>query len=214
MKKLWFIIIFCIGSYHKTTATSTGQFNIECSPCLSINRIFYEHMPIISSHGIDYKFHWSIAYHIFIKQNVFFNIGGIYMPGHIKLVRDNTKDIINEKHDLHSIGIPLLFRLYTNDIKIDTSLYGKIGIIPTICLLTRPLTTCKANESSFIAIRLLDLFLFIGTGIKYDFCLNNSFTFGLGFYYDLFGIMHKHDPINGNIYMHNHFFCFDIGFLF
>ncbi|MBX9890202.1 MAG: outer membrane beta-barrel protein [Amoebophilaceae bacterium] len=172
--------------------------------------------PIVSSRQATLRLVVSGAYYFQLQEHCSISSGLSYAFGHVGVVRKAEESIpaIDEQHTVHYLWFPCLFRLYTSEVKIDTSVYVKIGPMPSICLFTRPITSLKSTDTPFIDTKRLGLFLLFGTGISYNFSFNNSFTLGLSYALDILGVVRKKDVGGGKVYIHNNFICLDMGFVF
>lgn len=218
MRKI-IVLALCWAMSAPVTHALPGHITAEISPSCSINKVYYTLPPPIRSQGSAMRIHFGAAYHFPLKDYCSISTGLSYALGHIGLQRsvDQAASIpaIDEMHFVQSIWVPVLCRLYTNEIMIDTSIYIKIGLIPAINLSSRLMRPLKSVGSrSFVTLRRLAVFMLLGGGIKYDFSLANSLSVGLSYCWDLAGIMYKNDVNNGEIYCHNNFACLDFCFLF
>jgi len=179
----------------------------------------------VDSKGAALGMSFMTSYYFPIQERCSISTGFCYTIGHLGVIRNNSsslddssdasRSVVDEKHTIHYAGIPCLLRCHTNELRIDTNLYFKLGPILSMRLFTRPIHSLKNKILPFIdKTNLFDLFLLLGTGVKYDFSFNSSVTVGLSFCLDLFGVVHKQDQLSGKVYIHNHFICLDIGFLF
>jgi hypothetical protein len=216
MRILWGLVLYLLTGLH-TVASASGRFSIEVAPTLSFNKVYYYTKPVCRSQGSVLRISFGASRHFPLQESSSISTGMAYSFGHIGLTRlaEASAPAVNEQYLVHYIWVPILFRLYTSEISIDTSLYFKIGPMPSIFLIRRPTSLLPTGENSLVHMRRLGLFFLLGTGLKYDFGFNNSCTFGLNYCFDVFGVMHKkEDAISGNIFCHNNFICLDLGFLF
>ncbi|WP_165941865.1 outer membrane beta-barrel protein [Cardinium endosymbiont of Culicoides punctatus] len=195
---------------------SSGRFSAHCSPAISINTVYSQREPVIQSKGSAPRIHFGAAYNFFLQEHCDLTTGLSFSFGHISLVRTaDTADLdIDEQYLLKSIWLPIELKFYTSEVRIDTSVYFKVGIVPSIHLPSRPTSTLKAGQVPFVTIRPFGLLILLGIGAKYDFSLTNSLCVGLSYYWDAPGIMYKNDPKSGSVHCHNNFLCIDISILF
>lgn len=216
MRILWGLVLYLLTGLH-TVAAAPGRFSIDVAPALSFNKVYCFTKPVCQSKGPVPRISFGASRHFSLQESSSISTGLAYSFGHIGLIRPAEASVpaVNEQYLLHYIWLPTFFRLYTSEISIDTSLYFKIGPIPSIFLILRPTSPLNTRAKTWVHMRRLGLFFLLGTGLKYDFSFNNSFTFGLNYCFDVFGVMHKkEDAISGSIFGHNHFICLDLGFLF
>jgi hypothetical protein len=215
MRILCMLMVCFFTSYHNVRALS-GRFGIECSPAISTNRVYCMHEPIVRSRQSTLRLVVGTAYYFQLQEHCSITSGLSYAFGHIGVVRKAQASIpaVDEEHTLHYLWVPCLCRFYTNEIKIDTNIYFKIGLMPSICLFSRPITSLEPTAEAFVDTKRFGLFLLFGTGLNYTFSFNNSFTFGFSYALDIVGVMHKKDTNSGKVYVHNNFICLDMGFVF
>ncbi|MCT4696843.1 MAG: hypothetical protein V3581_00720 [Candidatus Cardinium sp.] len=210
---LWLALYFSIGYSH--AMAWSGRFSAECAPAYTTNRV-YSHMqsPPYATGGAI-RMHFGGAYHLALQEHCSVSLGLSYALGHIALTHATAGSApIHEAYSLNYIWIPCLCRFYTSEVKIDTSIYCKLGIIPSIHLPAR--ATSHLDGPAFLTKRPLGCFILLGGGVKYDFSPTNSLALGISYCWDLPGVMYKKDPNNGPIdcYCHNNFICLDICCLF
>ena len=207
-------LYFSIG--HSSAMALPGRFSAECSPSYSTNRVYSQTQPAPYDKGGAIKIHFGGAYHLALQEHCSLSLGLSYALGHIALARDTGGSIpsIDEAYSLRYLWIPILCRFYTSEVRIDTSIYCKLGIIPSINLSTR--STSHSDGPAFLTKRPLGCFILLGGGVKYDFSLTNSLAVGISYCWDLPGVMYKKDPDNGLVdcYCDNNFVCLDLCCLF
>ena len=205
-----------------------GQFGIEYSPCLSINRVHVKTISANNNEASDHpdhtkfkglykpRLHLGVHYYSELQRHVSFGLGLRYMPGHATLHEPSTWNIQSNRTTAdrgiftHAIGIPIGLQLYTNELATDLSIYNKIGVTPWIIFKKNGNTTPSHTHTTGIS-----AILFIGTGIKYDFSIKNSLTCLLSFHIDLLDIIRDQKILaNKQTSIANHFLSLDIGLLF
>ncbi|WP_250238136.1 hypothetical protein [Cardinium endosymbiont of Oedothorax gibbosus] len=196
-----------------------GRFSVECSPSYATNRMYSHQMqPPPYDQGGAIRIHFGGAYHFVLQEHCSLSLGLSYAFGRIALAREAGESVsaIDEAYVLDYVWVPVLCRLYTSEVMIDTSIYCKLGIIPSIHLPLRATAPLHSGAPPFLTKRPLGCFILLGGGIKYDFSLTNSLFVGLSYCWDVPGVMYKKDPNNDsmNCYCHNNFVCLDLCCLF
>lgn len=203
---------------HSSAMALPGRFSAECSPSYATNRVYSQMQPAPYDKGGAIRIHFGGAYHLALQEHCSLSLGLFYALGHIELAREAGRSIpaIHEAYFLRYMWVPLLCRFYTSEVMIDTSIYCKLGIIPSVNLSTRATTPSHSDLPAFLTKRPLGCFILLGGGVKYDFSLTNSLAVGLSYCWDLPGVMYKKDPNNGllDCYCHNNFVCLDLCCLF
>lgn len=211
-------LYFSIG--HSSANAFPGRFSIECSPSYATNRVYSQTKPTPYAKGGAIRMHFGGAYHLVLQEHCGLSLGLSYALGHIEYACETgaSTSPIYEAYLLRHMWVPILCRFYTSEVVIDTSMYFKLGIIPSIHLPARAAAPSSlSNCSTCLKQRPLGCFILLGGGVKYDFSLTNSLAFGLSYCWDLPGVMYaKKDPNNRpvNWYCHNNFFCLDLCCLF
>ncbi|MDD9139552.1 MAG: PorT family protein [Candidatus Cardinium sp.] len=211
IKKYVIAVLVLYGLNGPETAHAlAGRFSIELSPALSINKIYNSNSNKIElkDRGIAPGLISGLAYHFPLQAHCSVSAGVSYALGHMGVIAFRSASEAYETYLLQSIWLPILCRLYTSEIKLDTSMYFKLGLIPSIGL-PRRLISSKVKGTKLVSTRQFNGWVHLGGGIKYDFSLTNSLMVGISYYGDVSGIMHTKEA-----YGHNHFFCLDICLLF
>ncbi|TSJ81280.1 MAG: outer membrane beta-barrel protein [Candidatus Cardinium sp.] len=205
---------------HSNAMALPGRFSAECSPSYATNRVYRHRQMELTPYakGGAIRMHFGGAYYLALQEHCNLSVGLSYALGHVDLACEvgESKTSIREAYFLHYVWVPLLCRFYTSEVMIDTSIYFKLGIIPSINLPARTTAPSNSDRPAFLSKRPLGCFIVLGGGVKYDFSLTNSLVVGLSYCWDLPGVMYKKDPNNDQIdyYCHNDFFCLDICCLF
>ena len=203
---------------HSSAMALPSRFSAECSLAYATNRVYSQMQPMPYSKGGAIRMHFGGAYHLALQEHCIVSVGLSYALGHIELACKATGSMppIDEAYFLRYVWIPLLCRFYTSEVMIDTSIYFKMGVIPSINLPARATAQSHSSGPTFLNKRPLGCFILLGGGVKYDFSLTNSLLVGLSYCWDLCGVMYKKDPNNSRIdcYCHNNFFCLDFSCLF
>lgn len=203
-------LLFSIS--HGSAIALTGRFSAECSPAYVTNRVYSSMQPPPYNKGGVIRLHFGAAYHFALQEHCGLSVGLSYALGHIELDRqaDASGPFIQEAYALPYIWLPVLCRFYTSEIMIDTSIYVKLGVIPSINLPSRS----TVRKTTFLTKRPLGCFILLGGGVKYDFSLTNSLAVGMSYCWDLPGVMFKQESNNHGTYCHNNFVCLDLSCLF
>jgi len=138
---------------------------------------------------VDYNF----------RQNYFFHTGINYTTQSTRIVASDPSvggGAFNEAYRHEFLQIPLLLKLYTNEVSLDTKLYFNFGIIPEIKLGT------KQEEVSAVVIEnfnSFDLAGNLGLGIEKQIGTHtrifSGFNFNLGFFNQVDEQNENFDPI-------------------
>ncbi|MGI2298764.1 hypothetical protein ACRRVB_03145 [Candidatus Cardinium hertigii] len=187
-----------------------GRFSAELSPSYTINRVYSRMNPPLDTKGNSLSLHFGGAYHFVLQEYVGLSVGISYVLSHMEWTRAASYRACS----LRYLWIPCLCRFYTSEVMIDTSIYCKLGLIPSIHLPRRFDPQSDSDKAAVLTQRPLGCFILLGGGLKYDFSLTNSLAIGLSYCWDVPGVMYKKDSNDGSTYLHNNFFCLDLCFLF
>lgn len=218
MKKILILSLYCLIGHHNAMALP-GRFSVGCAPCYVMNRVYSQMKPVPYDKGGALRLHFGGAYNLILQQYCSLGLGLSYALGYLDLVRDESvtpPSSVYEAYALHYLWLPILCRFYTSEVMIDTTIYFKLGMMPSLNLSTRPTVRSDPSQPPFLTLRPLTCFVVLGGGIKYDFSLTNSLTVGVSYCWDVAGVMHKKNANNTltDCYCHNDFFCLDVGCLF
>lgn len=190
-----------------------GRFSAECSPSYVTNRMYVKPSPCTKGHlGLQF----GGAYHFVLQEYVSLSVGISYVLSHVEWTRApsaSVSSIDDGAYALRYVWVPFLCRFYTSEVMIDTSIYCKLGLIPSINLPRRSTVPSDSGKVACLTQRPLGCFILLGGGVKYDFSLTNSLVVGLSYCWDVPGVMYKKDS-NDPIYLHNNFVFLDLCFLF
>ncbi|MGI2261754.1 hypothetical protein ACRRVA_00265 [Candidatus Cardinium hertigii] len=193
-----------------------GRFSAECSPSCAINRVYSRMKPPLCTKGNPIRLHFGGAYHFLLQEYVSLSVGISYALSHMEWTRTASASApsIHEAYSVRYLWVPFLCRFYTSEVMIDTSIYCKLGLIPSIHLPRRSTALSHSGKAAFLTQRPLGCFILLGSGVKYDFSLTNSLVVGLSYCWDVSGVMYREDSNDGSTYLHNNFVFLDFCFLF
>jgi len=193
-----------------------GRFSAECSPSCVINKVYNRMKTPLYTKGNPIRLHFGGAYHFLLQEYVSLSVGISYVLSHVEWTRAATASVssIYDSYFLGYLWVPFLCRFYTSEVMIDTSIYCKLGLIPSIPLSRRSTAPSHSDKAAFLTQRVLGCFILLGSGVKYDFSLTTSLAIGLSYCWDVSGVMYREDSNDGSAYLHNNFFCLDFCFLF
>ncbi len=205
-------LYFAMG--HNSAMAFSGRFSAELSPSYATNRLYNRIKPVLYDKGGAMALHFGCAYHLVLQEHCNLSLGLSYALSRMQVARDATDSLscIDEGYSLHYLWIPVLCRFYTSEVMLDTSIYFKLGVIPSINLPSRPITPADSGSSAVLTKRPFGFFILLGGGVKYDFSLTNSLVLSLSYCWDVPGIMYTKDT--NNCYCYNNFVCVDLCFLF
>ena len=137
----------------------------------------------INRDGSTVKFLVGAFVDLGFKENYFFHTGLNYVSKATKIsITDGSffgGTPFTEEYSHESLQIPLLLKLYTNEIFLDTKLFFNFGLVPELLLSTNDEDPANLVIEDFNTFGLSGNF---GAGIEYAFGVNTSVYAGLNAY--------------------------------
>lgn len=176
MKKYLLPILYCASASY---GLAQGQFSIKIAPILSYSRVYTNPDTAgFSSDGSALRFKLGPLYDWNIKGDYYLSTGLLWAAQQASIKNDSLS--IQEQHELQYLQVPLLLKLYTGEIRLDTRLYFELGAIGTLKINDRvtKLTQPKPLIKTFQVLGLGGLF---GLGIEYNITLFTSISGGISY---------------------------------
>jgi len=176
--------VFLITGLSSFAQDQNYQIGIKIGPTYSNVRTKTEGTSTsIKRDGASVNFLVGAFVDIPFRENYFFHTGLNYVAKGTKItVSDNTYlggTPFNEEYDHESIQIPLLLKLYTNEILLDTKLFFNFGLVPEILL-----TSANGAPSNIVVeeFNTFDLSGNFGGGMEYAIGVNTRLFASLNYY--------------------------------
>ena len=137
MKK-YFASVLLLLSLAGITQAQDYRIGIRVAPALSNVRTSVDGTNTsLERDGTAVKFLLGAFADFQFKENYFFQ-GGINYAGKSSKIsaRNGGGPTLNEEYDHEYIQVPLLLKLYTNEVVLDTKVYFNFGVVPEIRLST------------------------------------------------------------------------------
>lgn len=175
MKK--YILIVCGLLASTPLVLAQDQLGIKVSPGLSYNRIHSNpDTTDFTGDGLGLNLKLGLIYDRCIKDNYYLHTGLLFATKRFSL--QSSEFNLQEAHSLQYIQVPLLFKLYTSDIALDTRIYIELGPVGAIKIHER--VSKLSTESPFIQkFRAWETSGLLGIGIEYQLSLFTSIFAGL-----------------------------------
>ena len=214
MKKHFVLFLsFLVGM----STWGTGQFGVEFSPGISHSRVFFikSTPPSFYSTGGEGAIRIGGTYDLPIKAYCDMSTGLFFATRGVGVKSSNfSSKLVEEQFSVFYLECPILLKLYTTEVELDTNIYFKIGFVPAIRLLDREKKRAQSQADRFIIMRRMQLSGLVGVGIKYDFSLSTSLCIGLSYHHDIFGIVSQTYEVGKkkrNLAIHNNFIGLNLG---
>jgi len=208
--------VLLVGFLSSAVATyAQGQLGIQVSPAISFNRMYTDpNNQGFSPAGAAFGFQVGAIYDYLIQENYYISTGLSYVYQHIALKNEKSSPNILEKHTLNYFKVPLLLKLYTSELMLDTRLYAALGFLVQLRVKARNIELQEDWSKPFIeAFRRWGLAGLVGVGIEYDTSLSTSIFAGISYQLGLSNVIDKHAqhpstlPVKG----YGHLVSLDLG---
>ncbi len=190
--------ILLVGVLLSTTvARAQGHLGFKIAPCICFNRV-YTNPPNkgFSSTGASLRFKIGAIYDYPLRDNCYVSTGLFYSTQKVSIKNPELSPDVQEAHELHYLQIPLLLKLYTSEITLDTRLYAELGFMGQIKVNERNSELKKGQPKPFIeALHRWGLAGLLGIGVEYDTSLSTSLFAGLSYQTGLVSVIDKQNQI-------------------
>jgi hypothetical protein len=176
MKKYLLILSF---SAIATYGFAQEQISIKISPSLSYGRVYTDpDTANFKSEGVALRGKVGAIYDWPIKENYYISTGGFFVAKQISIKNDTHS--LKERHEVQYLQVPVLLKLYTSEIMLDTRLYIEFGITGAIKINDR-ITELKGEHQLITKLRWWEMGGVIGCGVEYNFSLFTSIFVGISY---------------------------------
>lgn len=219
MKKRFFLVaVFSLTLATATIAQTSSNYRIgiKVAPMLSFAKTDVEgNSTSIERDGSSTKFMVGAFVDIPFADNYFFSGGLNYASkGTNVLISDPsgaTPGSFSESYDHEFLQVPLLLKLYTNEITLDTKLFVNFGIIPEVRLNT---TNDELTNPSITAFKSFDLSGNFGVGIERAIGVNTDIFLSTGYYLGFLNQVKETTGLTDDISIKNNLISLELGIKF
>lgn len=219
MKNLFFLVVILGLTLATTTVAQTSsdyRIGIKLAPLLSFSKTNVDgNITSIERDGSSTRFMVGAFIDIPFTDNYFFS-GGINYAAKVTNVlvadidRANTGSF-SESYDHEFLQVPLLLKLYTNEITLDTKLFVNFGIVPELSLNT---TNDKLTTPSITAFRSFDLSGNFGLGLERAIGVNTNVFLSAGYYLGFLNQVKETSRLSDDISIKNNLVSLELGIKF
>ena len=190
MKKYILLVVFLLGT---TVTRAQGQLGIKLSPSLSLNRMYTSpNNAGFSRAGAAFGFKPGASYDYPIRDNCYVSTGLLYVAQHVAIKNEALSPSIREEHALYYLQVPMLLKLYTSELTLDTRLYVALGILGQIKINARNTSLQKSQTKPFLeAFRRWGMAGLLGVGVEYNTSLSTSVFVGISYQYGFSNVIDK-----------------------
>ena len=122
------------------------------------------------------------VYDYLIQENYYISTGMSYSLQHVAIKNKISSPAIHEQHALRYLQIPLLLKLYTSELMLDTRLYAAIGVIGQLNVGDSKTTLHDSQTTLFIeSLRRWGLAGLLGVGVDYATSLSSRVFVGMSY---------------------------------
>jgi hypothetical protein len=211
--------ILLVGLVLNTMVThAQDHLGIKISPSISFNRVHTSPPNAgFSPAGAAFSFKLGAIYDCAIQDNAYVSTGLCYATQRVAIKNEAASLSIQEAHVLHYLQVPLLLKLYTSELALDTRLYVALGVLGQIKFKERNTALHKDQKTPFLkTFRRWGFAGLLDIGVEYDTGLSTSIFGGISYQYSLSKVIDKHaqEPSDCEVKGYNDLVSIDIGVKF
>jgi Outer membrane protein beta-barrel domain len=213
------ILLVLVGLILSTMVVrAQGRLGIKTSPGVSFGRVYTSPPNVeFSSAGMALGFKLGAIYDYPIQNNYCVGTGLFYAIQRIAVKNEELSFGIKEAHMLYYLQIPLLLKLYTSELALDTRLYVALGGLGQIRINERNTELQKNQKTPFIeTFRRWGFAGLLEIGVEYDISLSTSVFGGISYQRGLSSVIDKHiqGPSNCVVRSYSDLVSIDLGVRF
>ncbi|MEM7055443.1 MAG: outer membrane beta-barrel protein [Bacteroidota bacterium] len=210
MKKYLLLILYFASA---TYSLAQDQLGIKVAPSLSFSSIHTNPDTTgFSSGGVALRLKLGVIYDydLAIKDSYYLSMGLLFAAKQAS-IKNNTASI-KEQYELQYLQVPLLLKLYTSEVSLDTRLYVELGATGELKINDR----ATKLEDKPRAFRLWGLSGLIGFGVEYSTSLFTSVFAGISYQRGLTSMLEKEYDANSvsQVLGYANFVGLDVGIKF
>lgn len=202
---------FLFGQLH----SQNYQIGVKVGPTLSWARVGSDaSVTNIESNGTSARMIFGAFVDIGFKENYFFHTGISYASKKTNLKFMNPNGVpseISESYSHEYLQIPLLLKLYTNELLLDTKVFFNFGVIPEIRLST------SNDEVTIIAVskfQNFDLAGNLGAGLEHGLGPNTRVFVGLNYNLGFLNMINQQNTNLSEFNLKSSLFALELGVKF
>lgn len=216
MKKYIFSAIIMVVLGHFASAQQDYRIGIKVGPTLSLSRTASDgNSTAISRSGSSLRFLIGAFVDIPFKENYHFHSGINFASKTTGITLEDSGVAgggpIGQEYDHEYLQIPLLLKLYTNEVILDTKVFFNFGVMPEIRLNTDFENTGIAGITEF---RSFDLAGNFGGGLERSIGVNTRVYAGLNYYIGFLNQVKTQNPIYDEFKVKSNLFSLEFGIKF
>jgi hypothetical protein len=164
-----------------TITYAESRLGFKVSPNVSFGRVHTDPDTAgFASAGAAFGVNGGIVYDCFVHDNYCISSGLFYACQHLAIENEKLVPPIKEVYSLHYLQLPLLLKLHTSELTLDTRLYVAMGFVGQLRINERTLE--HEGDRPFIkGFSRWGAALSMGTGVEYDFSFSTSIFAGISY---------------------------------
>ncbi len=209
MKKWVFLICFCVISSFSVAQVDIG---IQVSPSLSFNRLDENFDTAnLSAKGAGGKLQAGLFADFLLTKSYYFSTGIFFVPKKLSL-QDNRTPSVEEVYHLQYLQVPVMLKLFTDEISLDTRIYFQTGLNGEVKINEKT----DLSEPTYLGnFRTFDASWIIGAGLEFRIGYATSLFGGFSYRRGLINaVASPNQPVSGNLSMKTDFVSLDLGIKF
>jgi hypothetical protein len=196
MKK--YLLFVCCLLVSTKVVLAQNQLGVKVAPGLSYNRLHTNpDTTNLAPDGFGMNLKLGLIYDHCIKDNYYLSTGLLFAMKGFSLQNKNPDPNIRnlkEAHALQYLQVPLLFKLYTGELALDTRIYVELGPVGAIKINER--VSRLGSDQAFIKkFKPWELGGILGAGVEYKISLFTSLFAGLSYQIGLSSALDKQDNL-------------------
>ena len=209
MKK-W--VLFAIGCFISFFGLAQVNIGLQVSPSLSFSRVNEtSDSADLSSTGVGGKLQAGVFSDFLIAKSYYFSTGIFFVPKRIAL-QDNRTRSVEEVYHLQYLQVPLMLKLFTDELTLDTRIYFQTGLTGEVKINEK---TDLAEQTYLGNFRTFDASWIIGAGLEYRIGYTTTLFGGLSYRRGLVNtIAQPFLPLDGDLSLKTDFVSLDLGVRF
>lgn len=215
MKKYIFstLLLVVLGQF---TQAQDYKIGIRLAPTLSLSRTASDgNSTAIARSGSSVKFLIGAFIDIPFKENYHFQ-GGVNFASKITGISLEDPRIfgggpVGERYDHEYLQVPLLLKLYTNEVMLDTRVFFNFGVVPEIRLNTDNNDIAAPSIAEF---RNVDLAGNFGGGVERSIGVNTRVYAGLNYFIGFLDQVKSQNPVYDDFTVKSNLFSLEFGIKF
>ena len=177
MKKYCLLLFF---TAMVTYSFGQDQFSIKVSPGLSHSRVYTDNpnKNDFSSGALSLRGKLGFVYDYSFKENYYVSTGAFFVAKQVGIKSVASADT-KEQYEIQYLQLPLLLKLYTSEITLDTRIYVELGVTGALKINHR--ITKLDGDQPISKLRWWELGGQLGCGVEYNFSLFTSLFAGISY---------------------------------